>query len=350
VRYKLLLLTFVVILLIGLGLFLRQQEQTKEPQILNEFAMNTFFRAILPGNVAEEEKKQLANELHQLDALLNRFSPVSDIGRINLGAPEAVEVHPLTWQVIKEALGLAAKTGGKFDPTIAPLVDLWGLTTYHGMLEQNTSKSPPWEPPSQNEIDKTLSFVNYDLVELGENPFRVRLAKTGMALDLGGIAKGFVLDRMAHLLKQRGHTYALIDFGGDIMAYGQHPEGRPWKLGVRHPRKPDEMIAVLQVSNQAVVTSGDYQRYRLHNGQRYSHLLDPSTGWPAQEITSVTIVAPTGILADALSTAVFVMGKQHGKALIESWAGVEGVIVDEAMEVWHSEGLTGLISFPQIER
>ncbi|MFZ5688114.1 MAG: FAD:protein FMN transferase [Bacillota bacterium] len=349
-RKKLFPLGVVVIVLIGFGLFLHKQGQPKEPQILNEFAMNTFFRATLPANVSAKEKAKLVDELHRLDALLDRFNPLSDISRINLGAPEAVEVNPLTWQITKDALGLAAKTGGKFDPTIGPLVDLWGLTTHHGMLEQITNKSSPWEPPSQDEINKILPLVDYGLVELWDNPYRIKLPKSGMVLDLGGIAKGFVLDRMVYWLKQQGHSFALIDFGGDVMAYGQHPEGRPWKLGVRHPRKPDEMIAVLQISNRAVVTSGDYQRYRTYNGQRFSHLVDPDLGWPAQELTSVTIVAPTGIVADALSTAIFIMGKENGQALIESWPGIEGVIVDAGMEVWYSKGLEGFISFPPKER
>ncbi|MBS3977019.1 MAG: FAD:protein FMN transferase [Syntrophomonadaceae bacterium] len=345
-RKKLFLVVAVSIALIVFGFILHQNEQPKEPQILNEFAMDTFFRATLPGNVSAEEKANLVDELHRLDALLDRFDPLSDISRISLGAPNAVEINPVTWQITKDALDLAAKTGGKFDPTIGPLVDLWGLTTHQGMLEQTTSNSLPWEPPSQENIDKILPLVDYSLVELWENPYRIKLPKPGMVLDLGGIAKGYVLDRMVQLLKQRNHSFALIDFGGDVMAYGQHPEGRPWKLGIRHPRKPEDMIAVLQVSNRAVVTSGDYQRYRIFNDQRFSHLVDPDIGRPVQELTSVTIVAPTGIVADALSTAIFIMGKEKGQAMIESWPGVDAVIVDAAMEVWYSKGLEGSISFP----
>jgi len=346
VQKKLFLLALAFIVLIGLGLYLRQQVQAKEPQILNEFAMDTHFRAILPANISAGEKAEVVDKLHHLESLLNRFIPDSDIGKINLSAPVAVEVDQLTWQIAKEAIGLAAKTGGKFDPTIGPLVDLWGLTTNGGVLEEPERGTYEWEPPTQDEIIRILSLINYGLVELLENPYRIRLSEPGMVLDFGGIAKGFALDLIVLQVKQQGHHYALIDFGGDIMAYGKHPSGRPWKLGVRHPRRSEEMIAILEVYNKAVVTSGDYQRYRLYDGRRYSHLIDPDLGRPAQELSSVTILAPTGVIADALSTAVFVMGKEKGKATIESWPGVEGVIVDAAMEVWYSKGLEGNIAFP----
>ena len=163
------------------------------------------------------------------------------------------------------------------------------------------------------------------------------------SLDLGGIAKGYIVDRGLALLAQAGVENAFLNAGGDIAILGTKPDGTPWRVGIRHPRGADHYIAVLSMTGGAVVTSGDYERTFEAGGQRYHHILDPSTGYPAGDLTSVTITAPTATEADALSTAVFVLGPERGLALVESLPGVEAVLVTRDLEIMVSTGLVGKI-------
>src|SRR5690606_37079401 len=150
-------------------------------------------------------------------------------------------------------------------------------------------------------------------------------------------------DRAVQLLKEHGVVRALVDLGGDVYALGTRPDGTPWRLGIRHPRRAGQILGILHVSDAAVATSGDYERYFEYEGVRYSHIVDPRTGWPAMELASVTVVAPHGVWADALSTAVFVLGKEEGLALLESLPGVEGILVDKDLNVLITSGLEGKV-------
>jgi thiamine biosynthesis lipoprotein len=172
----------------------------------------------------------------------------------------------------------------------------------------------------------------------------VYLPKSGTEIDLGGIAKGYVVDRAVDVLRQSGITSASVDAGGDIRLIGGKPGGRPWRVGVRHPRERDRIIAVLELLDSAVVTSGDYERYFMLGGTRYHHLLDPDTGLPAAGLASVTVVAADATTADALSTTVFVMGRERGLALIESLPGVEAILVTAELDVILSSGLVGKVT------
>lgn len=303
--------------------------------------MDTYFRLTAPG-LTRSQKQAVVNELVELDRLFNRFSPESDISRINAQAGQPVPVSDKTMALLSEAQDLAVRTGGYFDPTIGPLADLWQI----GPPSSKDGREN-WQPPSPGEVDQARELVDYRGLQLDPARGLAKLDKPGMKLDVGGVAKGYAVDVIAELLQSWEIENALIDFGGDFYALGRHPEGRPWKLGIRHPRDPSRVIAVVEVQDQAVTTSGDYQRYRLYEGQRFSHLLNPFTGYPAQELSSVTILAPTGVLADGLATAVFALGPEKGLALVESWPGVEAVLFDRDLKIQVSSGLRDYISFPE---
>lgn len=324
-----------LVFLSGIALTGCTLNSASQPEEMEAFLMDTYFRLTAPG-LDDSQKQLILNELAELDRLFNRFSPDSDISRINDNAGAPVAVDNQTLELLSQAWNLAAKTEGYYDPTIGPLTELWGI----GETRED------WHPPSRNEVAKARELVDYEQLIIHRDRGQVQLNLPGMKLDVGGIAKGYAVDRIAQLLKSWQINNALIDFGGDYYALGEHPQVRPWKLGIRHPREPSQIVALLPVQDRAVTTSGDYQRYRFYEGQRYSHLLNPFTGYPAQEPASVTVLAPTGVLADGLATAVFIMGPEKGMELVESWPGVDAVIIDQEMNIQVSSGIKDCVSTP----
>jgi thiamine biosynthesis lipoprotein len=240
-------------------------------------------------------------------------SPLGELNRLGSSQPP-----PEVTVVLQEALAIAAASGGAFDPTILPLTQLWSFDT-GGRL------------PEPREIESVVRRVDYTRLKI-DSSGRVTLPE-GFGLDLGGIAKGAVVDLLAEVLDERVGPNYLIDAGGDILVSGLKEGGRPWVIAIRHPRDPQGFVGKLSLGVKngkiAVVTSGDYERYFEQDGRRYHHILDPRTGYPAQGTTSVTVIAPTCARADALATAVFVLGPERGLALLEGLEDAEGLILSE---------------------
>jgi thiamine biosynthesis lipoprotein len=183
-----------------------------------------------------------------------------------------------------------------------------------------------------------LKRVGWDKVKLDPAAGMILLSESGMALDLGGIAKGYALDRASEVIKKLGISSALVNLGGDILAVGQRSPGKPWRVGVQDPRNETGMVAVASLKDRVIVTSGDYQRFFINNGNRYHHILDPHTGYPAPGLQSATLVAPNGSTAEPLAVAVFVMGVERGLKYIESVPGVYGFLIDQEGKVHMSAG------------
>lgn len=317
------------------------------------FTLGTIAQLQIHGPDAEAALDAVVAELERLTAALDRFNPQSDISRVNRSAGQWVSVDTETVEVIQKALELAELSGGTFDPTVAPLADLWGFVE-DPTAEPGPGSSPTLmrgqKPPADEAIRKTLAAVGYAFVEVDAAGGRVRLTKEGAALDLGGIAKGYAADRAAELLRERGIESALINLGGDMYALGKKPNGAEWRIAVQHPRLlGDNYIAIISLSDRAVVTSGDYERYFEYEGVRYTHLIDPRTGYPQQGVASVTIVAPSGTQADALATAVAVMGMDEGFAFLESLPGVEGILISTDLEVRITSGLQGKVELRGVD-
>jgi thiamine biosynthesis lipoprotein len=173
---------------------------------------------------------------------------------------------------------------------------------------------------------------------------KIKFAKRGMGIDLGGIAKGYAVDAAIRVLKEKNVESAMVNAGGDIYVLGRK-HGKPWRIGIRHPRRGGEILGIVEVEDKAIVTSGDYERYFFSEGKRYHHILNPKTGYPANECQSVTIVAKKATIADGLATGVFVLGPREGMDLVESLEEVEGVIVNKEGEMSVSSGLVSKIEY-----
>ena len=290
-----------------------------------EFLMDTEVKIILPQG-SEEDFTIAFNEIKRVESLMDVYNPDSEISRINrLASKEAVKISKEIFEVLEEASKYSRLTSGAFDVSIRPLSALWGE---RGRLK---------EAPALKEIENKRSLVNYKDIILDETKGTVRFGKEGMAIDLGGIAKGYALDRAIKVLKGRGIKEALINAGGDIRVIGE----RNWKVGLQHPRKENKVLAVIRLKDQAIATSGDYQRYFIKEGKRYHHIINPETGYPAVECISVTIFAPQATQADILATGIFILSPETGMKLIESLEGVEGIIIDSQGKILLSSNLKG---------
>jgi thiamine biosynthesis lipoprotein len=272
------------------------------------------------------------------DALLSKTAEGSDVWRINhaQGEPTAVSTH--TARIVQAALEVGRASDGAFNIALGSAVALWSVT----------SSTP--RVPAQSDIETALALANLDGIELccgGDNTANtvgatntVRVP-TGASLDLGGIAKGYISDQIAAFLRAQGVRCALLNFGGNVVTVGTRPDGEPWHVGLSSPegRQRDDLFAVVNSSDGCVVTSGAYERGFDADGVRYHHILDPRTGWPAKlELSSVTLVGTNAMLADALATALFIMGRDEGIELA-SRLGFSVILLDTAGVVTHTKGL-----------
>jgi thiamine biosynthesis lipoprotein len=265
-------------------------------------------------------------EAGRVEHMMSEWKPGSALSKVNARAGvEAVEVPPELFGVLGRAMDVSVASGGAFDPSWAALWDLWRFDR------------PP-RVPSRDEVAARLPLVDYRGIVLDPVARSVFLRRKGMLLGLGGIAKGYSLDRGTALLRERGFHNFILDGGGQVYASGTRG-ARPWRVGIQDPRDQTSWFAVLELRNASLSTSGDYEHFFLVDGVRYHHILDLRTGFPARGCRSVTVIASDGMTADALSTAAFVLGPKSGLRLLRRFAGVEGVVVDDQNRVHVSEGL-----------
>ena len=270
-------------------------------------------------------------EIRRVEALMTTWHP-SDLTRINDAAGVApVEVSQETFDLIAESLHDSELSKGAFDITFESLHGLW---KFDQDLDPN--------PPSAAAIKAKLPLVDYHHVKLDKGKRTVYLDAKGVRIGLGGIAKGYAVDRAAAVLDKAGLESFYVQAGGDLFTRGHKPDGSEWQTGIRDPRGPEgTFFALLPVSDHAFSTAGDYERSYLASGKRYHHIIDPHTGYPATASRSVTIYAPTALLADEIDDAVFILGPKDGLALVESLDGVGAVIVDAKNNLWVSKRLQG---------
>jgi thiamine biosynthesis lipoprotein len=245
---------------------------------------------------AEDAIDAAIAELQWVERIMTRFRSDSDIGRANLGAGrDGVPVTPETAIVIAAALRAASASNGRFDPAVGAVSELWDVLNRH-------------EPPADDRVQRLAArgFWRKVDVAVSASAPRVRFDDPDLHLDLGAIAKGYGVDRATGVLRSRGVQHAIVTVGGDLFALGQSPEGEPWTVGIRSPHDRHELAATLRVSDRAVATSGDYERFFRWRGMRYHHLMDPATAAPRRTpFHSATVLASRCIDADAASTAVF---------------------------------------------
>lgn len=275
----------------------------------------TVYRPAKATKLAHADLETVHREVLKIDHLMSLYRPDSELVAFNTQSGAGpIKVSSTTFQVLQASQHYTRLSGGALDVTIQPLVQLWG---FYRM--ERTSIPPP------EKIQAVLGQVGVDRLNLDGSAGTAALA-TGSRLDLGSIAKGYAIDQAVAALRARGVQAALIDLGGNIGVLGQPPDGRPWTVGIKHPRG-DSLIGLLRFREGAIATSGDYDRYFEVEGRRFSHLLDPRTGWPAEGLYAVTVIAPNATTADALSTAAFVLGPERGMALLSNCKNIEGLLV-----------------------
>jgi thiamine biosynthesis lipoprotein len=308
----------------------------KEPPVFkkSKFLMDTAVTITAVGHKQEAEKAidETFSEIERLEALMSGFREGSDVDRINKSAGiKPVKVDRDVLKVIIKAREISEMTGGAFDITIGPLSSLWGFGTKENYL------------PQEKEIKRLLYLVDYRRLIVDDSKSEVFLKRKGMSVDLGGIAKGYAADRGIEVLRRKGIKAGIVAVAGDIRVFGKRPDGKPWHIGIKHPREKDKTIAAIDLEDSSISTAGDYERFFIKDGIRYNHILNPKTGYPSTGCQSVTIISKEGILVDALATGVFVLGPEKGMGLIEEREGIEGIIVDSKGVVTVSSGLEGRV-------
>lgn len=278
--------------------------------------MGTGYRVVVAGSpraAIEQIEADVRTRLDELDGRLSTYIATSDVARFNAQpSTDWFEVTADTLAVVDEALDVSFTTRGAFDITVGPLVNLWGFGP----------DARPEHIPDAETIDRLLETTGYAFVETRPAPRAIRRTREGVRIDLSAIAKGYAVDQIAELLDGLGVIDYMVDIGGEIRTRGSSADGDPWRIAVEDPvAASNQAPAVLELKNAAVATSGDYRNYFELDGKRYSHTIDPSTGWPADNgLSSVTVVGGRASEADALATAIMVLGPDRGLALIDDEA------------------------------
>lgn len=304
-------------------------------------AMGTMVQVVAhtnQGNRKEQVEDALASafdEIDRLEALLSVWKPSSDIARINLAQGRPVCVQAETLEILERSLWASRVSDGAFDVTFQAMADLWRFG--------DAAERHP-RVPSDDEVSQQRRLIDYQRVKTDHVDRTVRIP-AGMRIGLGGIGKGYIVDRAANVLRENGVNSFFIQAGGDLLGVGHKPSGEPWKSGIQDPRGPrGSYFAVLGFSDHAFSTAGDYAQSFFVDGRRYHHIIDPRTGYPATGCRSVTVWAPDATTADALDDAVFVLGPEAGLALVEKTPGVGAVIVDAKNRLMVSKRLRGRLT------
>jgi FAD:protein FMN transferase len=288
---------------------------------------------LVPAAQASEAHRSLLrglDEVDRLERLLSEWQPTSEISRVNAAAgARPVLVGDDLLRCVGVSLDVARWSDGAFDISWASLRDLWDFSPTSAQV-----------PPTREAVQARLPLWNWRNVVVDHAAHSVFLKRAGMAIGLGGVAKGYALDRVASMLQADGFQNFLLFGGGQVRVGGQRGD-RPWHVGIQHPRDPSSYFAFVEVSGDASVsTSGDYEHSWSHEGRRYHHILDPATGFPAQRSASVTLISPSALWADAVDTAVFILGPARGIDLLRSAPGGphEAIVVDPAMHLYTTPG------------
>ncbi|MEE2643608.1 MAG: FAD:protein FMN transferase [Myxococcota bacterium] len=296
--------------------------------------MGTHFKLLLVGGEAQaaaEAAEHAFKEVARVEARLSSWRPNSEISALNRNA--GGDLSPLsseTLALLREAKEIALRSRGAFDPTWAAFKGLWDFRAQR--------------LPSREAIHRARALVSYRALELDLSGERARLARAGMSIDLGAIGKGYAIDRAALALKMAGWRNFTVDGGGDLYLSGRPSPERRWRIGVRHPRARKRVLFSLSLEDQAVATSGDYERFFFKNGQRFHHIIDLRTGYPAQGAVSVTLIGDRALLVDAWATALMVLGPREGLPLLEEQSGLYAVMMTREGQILKSQSLP--ISFP----
>jgi FAD:protein FMN transferase len=301
----------------------------------SRFLMGTLIQVTIPGGEAAAKAlaEAIFSELKRVEDLTSFHNP-SGLTKINDQSGNGIiKADSELLSLIGESLRFAKETQGAFDPTLGPLTRLWNFSAGDPRL------------PSSSEITAALSKIGWRRVTVDSAAGTIMLPDRGMALDLGGIAKGYALQQAAEVIRKRGISAALVNAGGDVLVVGEREPGKPWRIGVQDPRNERSMVAVANLKDCVVQTSGDYERCFIADVKRYHHILNPATGYPADGLQSVTVVAPTGM--STVTAGIFVLGVEKGLKYIESMPNVQGFLIDSEGRIHKSAGAETIFDFKQ---
>jgi thiamine biosynthesis lipoprotein len=327
---KLTFLLLVAVQLIHVSFFIPSLYISTETRIL--MGSRFSFTAVAESEQLAQKAVSLGiEEVVRIEKLISSWDDSSQTAEINrLAGRKPSLVSNEFYGLVQRSTKVSRLTEGAFDITFAGIDKLW---KFDGSMQAL---------PDSHKVRESIKYISWEKIILqnsGDDEPRmlVGLQDSNMRIGFGGIGKGYAADRAKAIMKHAGAHSGIVNAGGDLCAWGEEPEGGPWKLAIANPVNPDEPIGFLELSDMAVVTSGNYERYAEIDGLRYAHIIDPRTGWPARGLVSVTVVCPSAELADALATAVFVMGKEKGLDLINQLEGIECLVIDEEGEWFATE-------------
>ncbi len=277
-------------------------------------------------DVADAYLSSAIDNIRRIELLISSWKADSQTGQINSSAgiePVAVDIE--LYDLIKRSIGLSKLTNGAFDITYASMDKIW---KFDGTVTQF---------PENQMISESVSRVGFQKIETNDSKHSVFLPEKGMKIGFGAIGKGYAADHTMKLLQSQGVSAGIINASGDLRTWGTQPDGKPWRIGIKNPLNNNKIFTMISLKDQALVTSGNYEKYILIDGKRYSHIIDPRTGVPSSGLTSVTIIASSAELADALATSVFVMGKDVGLDFVNQIKGVECILVEDDGSVSYSD-------------
>lgn len=301
-----------------------------------EFCMGTVVRIKVPlvSGMDETDIRRAMDmafeEIARAESVFSIFREDSEISAINrLGPGEKLNISREVYDLIEKSVEYSKKTQGAFDITVKPLVDLWGRAKADRKL------------PSDDEVKTALLRVGYQYVELDRPGLSISFLRPGMALDMGGVAKGYAVDMAVKSLRESGVGNGIVSAGGDMYCLGRRSEQRPWRVGIRHPRDKGAIFKEVNVCDEAIDTSGDYEKYFILDGRRYSHIIDPRTGYPVGgDVASATVIAKDSATADILATSLCVLGR-GGLDIAGSVEGVHAMIIMEKNGILKDEATDG---------
>ncbi len=290
------------------------------------FAMDTYMSLKAYGENAETALSLAQDEIIRLESLLSVTNEKSDVSAINQSNGHTVSVSEDTVKIIEKAIEIGNQTNGALDITIYPVLKEWGFTTGNYSI------------PSPDVLNQYLKYVDYGQIITNGNSVTV---PENFQIDLGALAKGYTSDSVMNILKDNNIDSAVVSLGGNVQTLGKKQDGSLWKVGIINPFSPDTSMGVIEVSDKAVITSGNYERYFIgDDGNRYCHIIDSSDGYPADNgLVSVTIIGESGLICDALSTALFVYGKENAVKYWQEYNNFDMILVSDDMTITITEGI-----------
>lgn len=267
-------------------------------------------------------------EIDRIEKLISSWDPNSQTSSVNNNTGKnPIKVDVELFNLIERSMAISKLTNGAFDISYASMDRIWKFDGTMTVM------------PSADEIKNSVNKVGFENIILNRKDTTVFLKKSGMKIGFGGIAKGYAADKAKKILQNKGVIAGIINASGDMNTWGVQPDGAEWQVGITNPLNKNKVFALIPISNSAVVTSGNYEKYVEFNGKRYSHIINPKTGYPSSGLVSVSVFAPKAELADALATSVYVMGLDVGLDFVNQLKGVECIIVDDAGRTHTSKGI-----------